>query len=236
MWVEHPDHDPKALSVTDDVLRATTLDLELAAVCEAEHPRLVGMLALYTGDRHVAEELAQDALVRLCQHWPKVREGNPAAWLTTVAMNLGRSMFRRRGAARRALARHGGSDEVVERDDATVLAVREAVAALPRRQREAVIHRHFLGHSVRESAAAMGCAEGTVKSLTHKALAALREAGLDPAASDEDSGPPERGADPPTARVPTPPATTTRRPATASSTPTAGTHAGSTHDHEESRR
>lgn len=225
MWVEHPDHDPKALSVT--------MDLDLAAVCEAEHPRLVGMLALYTGDRHVAEELAQDALVRLCQHWPKVREGNPAAWLTTVAMNLGRSMFRRRGAARRAMARHGGSDEVVERDDATVLAVREAVAALPRRQREAVIHRHFLGHSVRESAAAMGCAEGTVKSLTHKGLAALRKAGLDPAAPDE-AGPPGRGADPPITRARTPRPTTTRRPT--SSATTAGTHTGSTHDHEESHR
>ena len=157
-----------------------TIDLDLAAVCEAEHPRLVGMLALYTGDRHVAEELAQEALVRLCQHWPEVRDGNPGAWLTTVAMNLGRSMFRRRAAGRRAMARHGGDDLVVDRDDATVLAVRAAVAALPRRQREAVIHRHFLGHSVRESAAAMDCAEGTVKSLTHRAMAALREAGLEP--------------------------------------------------------
>lgn len=45
--------------------------------------------------------------------------------------------------------------------------------------RAAVIHRHLLGYSVRETAAAMGCAEGTVKALTHRALIALREIGLD---------------------------------------------------------
>ena len=38
---------------------------DLAAMCEREHPRLVGMLGLYCGDRDAAEDLAQDALVRL---------------------------------------------------------------------------------------------------------------------------------------------------------------------------
>ena len=64
------------------------------------------MLALYVGDRGLAEELAQEALIRLCQHWPRVRRmERPGGWLTRVAMNLARSSWRRRAAEhqRRAL-------------------------------------------------------------------------------------------------------------------------------------
>lgn len=156
------------------------VDHELAQFCEQEHPRLVGSLALYVGDVHVAEELAQDALVRLCQHWSRVTMmANPRGWLYRVAFNLARSMFRRRGAERRAMARHGGDAAVDERDDATTIAIREAVAGLPPRMREVVIRRYLLGDDVRQAAAAMHCAPGTVKSLTHRALHALRDAGLD---------------------------------------------------------
>lgn len=156
-----------------------TVDQELAGFCEQEYARLVGSLALYVGDRHTAEELAHDALVRLCQHWSRVGEmSNPHGWLYRVAFNLARSMFRRRSAERRAMARHGGSIATHESDDATTIAVRQAVAELSPRMREAIIRRFLLGDSVRQTAQAMGCAAGTVKSLTHKGLGALREAGL----------------------------------------------------------
>lgn len=52
--------------------------------------------------------------------------------------------------------------------------VRDAVRGLPRRQREAIIHRFFLGLDVVETAAAMGCAPGTVTALTHQAFERLR--------------------------------------------------------------
>lgn len=101
------------------------VDDGLAAFCDRHHGRLVGMLALYVGDVHTAEELAQDALVRLCQHWPRVREmANPTAWLDRVAMNLARSMFRRRAAAGRALARHGSTGDAIDDDTATAVTVR----------------------------------------------------------------------------------------------------------------
>jgi RNA polymerase sigma-70 factor (sigma-E family) len=162
------------------------LDNELAAFCETQRPRLVGLLALYVGDRHVAEELSQEALIRLCQHWPRVRSMNqPRAWLDRVAFNLARSWFRRRSAARRALERHGPDRGTApERDDATVMVVRAAVRRLPPRMRQAVVCRHFLGLSVRETAQVMGCAEGTVKSLTAKALTALRDSGIDETSAD----------------------------------------------------
>jgi RNA polymerase sigma-70 factor (ECF subfamily) len=152
------------------------VDPELEAFIGRESPRLVGMLALYVGDRGLAEELAQEALIRLCQHWPRVRRmERPGGWLTRVAMNLARSSWRRRGAERRAQTRSGPPVlTTADPDVATTLAVRQAVAALPERQRRALVLRYYAQRSVAEVALDMGCAEGTVKSLTHKAIAALR--------------------------------------------------------------
>ena len=163
----------------------TAVDSELATFVAAERQRLVGMLALYVGDERTAEELAQDAIVRLCQHWPRVRRmSDPRAWLNRVAINLANSWFRRRAAERRATIRRGSTDEVVHESLSTTIVVRELVASLPPRQRAALVLRYYVGMSVAETAAAMGCAEGTVKALAHRAIGALR-ASLEPEASQE---------------------------------------------------
>lgn len=152
------------------------IDPALEAFVAAEHPRVVGLLVLYTNDRGVAEELAQDAIVRLCQHWPRVSGmDNRRAWMSRVAINLANSWFRRRAVERRANRRHGLPVTVADTEDvAATMAVREAVVALPPRQRMVVALRFYSGLSVAETAVAMRCAEGTVKSLTHKATTALR--------------------------------------------------------------
>ena len=73
-------------------MRDSGVEPELTELCRHEHARLVGLLALYVGDRAIAEELAQEALVRLHQHWPRVRSlASPHAWVSTVALNLARS-------------------------------------------------------------------------------------------------------------------------------------------------
>lgn len=155
-------------------------DQELAAFCRAEHPTLVGLLALYTGDRAVGEELAQEALIRACEHWGRVRVmDNRRAWLTRVAINLANSWFRRRFAERRANARHGIPAAPAQHDAADVIAVRAAVAALPRRQRTALVLRYYADLPAAQVAAQMGCAEPTVRSLTNRAITTLRvHAGL----------------------------------------------------------
>ena len=157
-----------------------------AAFCAAQHRRLVGLLSLQVGDRHVAEELAQDVLLKVCEHWPKLQD--PAAWMHRVAVNHANSWFRRRGAERRATARHRGQQvEAPPPDRADAIAVRAAVAKLPTRQRTALVYRYFAGFSVAETADAMSCAEGTVKALTHQAIAALRErAALVPTTTEEE--------------------------------------------------
>ena len=152
------------------------IDPALAELCEREHVRLVGLLALYTGDRAVGEDLAQEALLRLHQQWPRVRHmASPHAWLSSVGLNLARSWWRRRFAEQRAHRRlPRARPEVPDRELSDVVAIRSAVTALPSRQRAALVLRYYSGLTVAETAEALGCAEGTVKSLTHKAIAALR--------------------------------------------------------------
>lgn len=155
----------------------TTDDEALERFCVAEHPRLLGLLTLYVGDRGLAEQLAQDALVRLCQHWPRVRRmDHPRAWLTRVALNGATSWSRRRAAERRALIRYGPDRQVAPASDtASVLAVREALARLPEREPRVVVLRFYAGFDVAATAAAVGCPDGTVKSLTHRAVGRLRD-------------------------------------------------------------
>ncbi len=114
---------------------------------------------------------------------------SPDGWVFRVAFNLASSHRRRRGTAERATARLGastapaGAPGTDAADDREVL--RTALAALPPRQRTAVILRHFAGFSIAQAARTMGCAEGTVKSLSSQGLAALRSAWTDQPDEDE---------------------------------------------------
>jgi RNA polymerase sigma-70 factor (sigma-E family) len=151
-------------------------DADVSAFCRRLHPRLVGALGLHCGDARVAEELTQEALARVWERWPTVRAADsPDAWTFRVAFNLAGSRYRRRQAEQRAYGRMG-----VRRDDdhapdaADSITVRDAVASLPPRQRAVIVLRYFADLSVDDTASAMGCAPGTVKSLTSRAIDGLR--------------------------------------------------------------
>lgn len=148
----------------------------LVALCEELHPQLVGTLTLYCGNRAIAEELTQETLVRLWNRWEDVRGlDSPHGWAHRVAMNLANSWFRRRTAEWRANARSRSRESPYRDEDAAdVIALREAVGALPPRQRAAIVCRYYAELSVEETAAVLGCASGTVKSLTSKGIDSLR--------------------------------------------------------------
>lgn len=150
---------------------------EFAAFARHEHPRLVGALTLYCGDLGVAEELAQDTLVRCRERWSRVAAANePGAYAHRVAINLANSRFRSRSAERRVLRRAAAGLEGAHEDPCSAegLAVRRAVSSLPTRQREVIVRRFFLDEDVATVAVAMGLASSSVRSATTRALETLR--------------------------------------------------------------
>lgn len=159
---------------------AMTDESEAARVCRDLYPRLVGALGLLCGDGGVAEDLAQEALARLWERWPTTRRPeNPMAWCYQVGANLARSAARRRAIEQRVLRRVVDDCRTPDTETLTaVLMVRAALLQLPIRQRQAIIARHYVGLTVRETAVAMGCAPGTVTALTHPAISSLRRSKL----------------------------------------------------------
>jgi RNA polymerase sigma-70 factor, ECF subfamily len=137
------------------------------------YPRLVAAVALTSGSRPAAEDAVQEALLRAWERSEKGEEiDSLEGWVTTVALNLARSGLRRVIAERKARSRLqgiAGTDLIgPERVD-----VERALAKLPRRQREAVVCRYYLGMDTREIAKVLNVSEGTVKSTLFRARAAL---------------------------------------------------------------
>lgn len=147
---------------------------EFSAFCSQHYARLVGALGLHCGSPAVGEELAQETLARVWSHWDKVRGlDDPAAWMFRVAINLSSSYFRRKKAERRAHQK-GHEAQRAEEDAATTIAVRAAVAQLPRRKRTALVLRYYLDLPFAEIARLMDAPESTVKSLARRGIEDLR--------------------------------------------------------------
>lgn len=131
---------------------------------------------LLTGDWYVAEDLVQEALAKTAQHWARIeRVEHPDAYVRRMLINEANARWRRRPhreAAMDQLPDSGRSDGTADRAAQADLVA--AVRALPARQRTAVVLRYFEQLSEAETAVAMGCSVGTVKSSTHRALAVLR--------------------------------------------------------------
>ena len=151
-------------------------DEDVAAFCRRLHPVLLGGLTLHCRDRSVAEEVTQATLVRVWERWPTVSTSrSPEAWAWRVALNLTASRFRRRAVEQRAQVRLEGLAAASSApDEAERLAVRAAVADLPERQRAVLVLRFYADLTIAQTAEALRCAEGTVKSLTSKAVAGMR--------------------------------------------------------------
>lgn len=148
-------------------------------LCDRVRDRLVGALTLSTADRAVAEELAQETLVRVWLHWSRVSTlDSPEHWAMRVGLNLATSWHRRRLAEWRANRRASGERSAEDRHDPAVDAVRQAVASLPPRQRAVIVARFYLGYDVAAAADLLECAPGTIKATTHQAISKLRRSGL----------------------------------------------------------
>jgi RNA polymerase sigma-70 factor (sigma-E family) len=125
------------------------------------------------GDRQEAEDLAQEACARACIRWQQLDD--PPAWVVHVVTNLAFDRFRRlRSAARYARFPAAAASVTGAGVSDAHLDLHRALAKLPKRQREAVALRYLGDLSEEQTAAALGCSPGTVKSHTARGLRALR--------------------------------------------------------------
>jgi RNA polymerase sigma-70 factor (sigma-E family) len=149
-------------------LDAIYADDGFAALYRETFPRMWRLAFLLLGDRHVAEEVVQDAYARVLERWRSLDE--PAAYLRTAVVNRSRDVLRRRQLLGRLalVARRGEVDPTPD-------PLWDALGHLPAAQRTALVLRFYEDLPVREVAALMDVREGTVKSLVHRGLARLRE-------------------------------------------------------------
>jgi RNA polymerase sigma-70 factor (sigma-E family) len=157
------------------VRRADEASFEEFAV--AAQQRLRSTAYLMCGDWHHASDLVQETLVRLYVAWPRLeRRGGELGYARRTMLNLVLDQRRRRSSTEVPRADHGqqASSEDVADAVSTRSALLATLAQLPPRQRACVVLRYFDDLSVAETAQALGCTEGTVKSQTARALDALR--------------------------------------------------------------
>lgn len=141
---------------------------EIRRFADRRYPQIVRAVALSCGSVAQAEDAVQEAMAKA---WGRtVAPDDLAAWVLTVALNHTRSAWRR---DRRLRSTAVPEQVTAGTDHARDLDLRAAVDGLPRRQREAVVLHYYLGFDVRDTAACLGVAEGTVKTALHRARAHL---------------------------------------------------------------
>lgn len=141
---------------------------------EDEHERLFKALYFVTGNRHDAEELMQDAFLRLWERWDQIgRIDDPTGYLFRVALN-GFRMRRRRAAmaVRKALPVAEERDVFLEAEMRAD--VRQLLLGLTPRQRAALLLVDLLGYPSERAARILGVRPSTVRALATKGRRALR--------------------------------------------------------------
>ena len=166
--------DQRAAAVTGSP-EGLRIPLAFEEFYEAERERLFRALLLVTHDSADAEDVMQEAFVRVWERWDRVGTlDEPVGYLFKTAMNLRRSALRRAvAAARRSLqppAEHDPFEKVIDHDEAV-----RSLAALTPRQRAAVVITELLGYSSQEAGTILGIRPGTVRTLIAQARAALQE-------------------------------------------------------------
>src|SRR5688572_1834779 len=151
--------------------------LDLADLYERSAPGAIRLAYLLTGDRSVAEDITQDAFVRVSGRLAHLREGGAFdAYLRRAVVNLSKNHFRRRAVERAFLERanlasatQGHEQPFVERE-----ATMAALARLPQRQRAAIVLRFYEDLTEDAIAQILRCRNGTVRSLVTRGVQALR--------------------------------------------------------------
>ena len=138
---------------------------------------LYGTAYLMTSNGAIAGECVQESFLSAWRGIGGFRNGSPVKpWLVRILVNTVLDLRRRRNLPTAYIE---GVPTYWEKDDPAKQvsdrqAIRQALAVLPEEQRQVVMLKYFTGMSTSETAEALGCAEGTVKSRLHRALQHMR--------------------------------------------------------------
>jgi RNA polymerase sigma-70 factor (sigma-E family) len=152
---------------------------DFRAFVHGAYRRLLRTGYLLTGDRHRAEDLVQVTLARAALAWHRIGQAEAVdAYVRRIMVNASTSLWRRRRWREQLTGEPPdppdppGADPYAASDERDRL--RRALAALPARQRAAVVLRHYEDLTEQQVATALNCPVGTVKSLTSRGLTRLR--------------------------------------------------------------
>lgn len=165
--------DRSALIAPAESTGISQTGLDFESFFRAESVSLFRRLWLITGNRPEAEDIMQDAFLKLWERWDRM-EGvrDPTAYLYRTAMNVFRRRYRRGILAlRRTVAAAPWEDDFAQADDRQV--VRRVLATLTPRQRAALVLTEMLGLTSAEAGQALGVTSGTVRALAHQGRAAF---------------------------------------------------------------
>lgn len=162
------------------VISPAAVETSLMKTLYDEHASALWGYALrLTGDRHRAEDVVQETLLRAWQH-PEVgadTERSARAWLFTVARNMIIDQSRS-ARARKEVSSLEGAPEQAAPDQVNAaldrMLIGDAMAQLSAEHRAVVQRAYYQGWSIAQIAADLGIADGTVKSRLHYAMRALR--------------------------------------------------------------
>ena len=162
---------------TEALTTAPDAKYHVSALYQAHALALVKLAVLMTGDQPTAEDVVQDAFLGLYRRWQFLHDADKAlGYLRSSVLNGCRGAHRvrfRRQSVTLDLPVNADSAEAEAMLGESHREVLAALRRLPPRQREAVVLRFYLDMTETEAAHAMGVSRGTVKSSTHRGLAAL---------------------------------------------------------------
>lgn len=149
-------------------------DAEFTEYVTARTPWLRKVAYLLSGDWHGADDLVQTTITKLYTNWRRAGNvENLDGYVRTILVNTflaeQRSVW-----GRRVLLQTARDDPGASIDVDAVLDLRAALSALPPRQRATVVLRYYCDLSVEQTAQAMDCSPGNVKSQTSRGIDALR--------------------------------------------------------------
>jgi RNA polymerase sigma-70 factor (sigma-E family) len=166
---------------TENAVNGSATGDKLEALYLCHGPGALRLAYLLTGDRELAEDLAQEAFVRVARRLSGLRNADSFHWyLRRTIVNLANSHLRRRRVERahmKALVNSAitSAAGASTSDLVTKQAVRDAIAQLPARQRAVVVLRYYEDLTDQQIASVLGCPVGSVKSALHRAAAVLRQ-------------------------------------------------------------